>query len=250
LTTWVLFDVGETLLHPAPDFASAFTRVCAEQGVECDPSVVVSAAADLWSTRPGASGTGYSLSAASSRAFWTGQYSALLRRLGVGEARVSPTVDALYEHFSSPSSYELFPDARPCLERCVSAGLRLGIVSNFEAWLMDLLARMEIVNLFEIAVVSGVEGVEKPDPAIFERALERTMSPPEEVGHVGDSLLEDVRVAEDIGMRAVLLDRSDRHAAYHGCRIRSLDEVPGCFLGVVPGAPVSRWSRARPHDPL
>ena len=227
---WVLFDVGETLLHPAPDFPTAFADVCARSGLAVDPEVVVEAAAATWSHRPGASGNGFSFSREASRAFWTGLYSQLLESLGEDRARVSALADALYEHFSSPSSYELFDDARPCLEDCRRAGLRLGIVSNFEAWVLDCLRGLGVLDLFEVTAVSGIEGVEKPDPEIFRRALTRTGADPSEVGYVGDSPADDVAPAAALGMRAVLLDRRSRHADHPGPRISTLRDVPIQFL--------------------
>jgi HAD superfamily hydrolase (TIGR01549 family) len=133
--------------------------------------------------------------------------------------------DDLYSHFSSPSSYELYPDALPCLEECRRAGARLGIVSNFEAWLVDCLAGLGILELLDVVVVSGIEQLEKPDPRIFELALSRTGAKPDSVLFVGDSPTEDVAPARSLGMHAVLLDRRDRFADQPGPRVTGLDHL-------------------------
>lgn len=55
---------------------------------------------------------------------------------------------------------------------------------------------------------SGLEGVEKPDPRIYEIALERAGNiAPEETLHIGDSMRKDYLPAKSIGMHALLLDR-------------------------------------------
>ena len=55
---------------------------------------------------------------------------------------------------------------------------------------------------------SGLEGVEKPSPRIYEIALERAGNlAPEEVLHIGDSMRKDYVPAKSIGMHALLLDR-------------------------------------------
>lgn len=55
---------------------------------------------------------------------------------------------------------------------------------------------------------SGLEGVEKPNPRIYEIALERAGNlSPKEVLHIGDSMRKDYVPAKSIGMHALLLDR-------------------------------------------
>lgn len=55
---------------------------------------------------------------------------------------------------------------------------------------------------------SGLEGVEKPDPRIYEIALERAGNiAPEEALHIGDSMRKDYLPAKSVGMHALLLDR-------------------------------------------
>lgn len=223
---WTFFDVGETLLHPSPDFPRAFAAVCAREGLPVSADLVVEAAAAVWAHRPGALGNGYSFSPEASRAFWTGVYADILRMLGV-EADLA---DALYTHFSSPSSYELFPDALPCLHACRAAGIRLGIVSNFEAWLMAFLRDRELLPLLEVTVVSGVEKLEKPDLAIYELAIARSGAVAGEIVHVGDSPRDDVAPARALGLYAILLDRDGRHPDHVGPRIRSLDELPALLF--------------------
>jgi putative hydrolase of the HAD superfamily len=71
-----------------------------------------------------------------------------------------------------------------------------------------------------------VEGVEKPDPAIFRLALDRMGVEPAEAVYVGDSVQFDVEPATALGMVGVLLDRRHRHPDHHGIRLTSLDELP------------------------
>ena len=46
-------------------------------------------------------------------------------------------------------------------------------MSNFEAWLEDLLALLGVRDRFPVRVISGIEGYEKPDPRMFRVALDR-----------------------------------------------------------------------------
>jgi putative hydrolase of the HAD superfamily len=101
----------------------------------------------------------------------------------------------------------------------------LGVVSNFEEWLERLLESLGVTPFFSIRVISGVEGVEKPDQRIFRLALDRAGTRPSESVYVGDSPTFDVEPARAVGMFAVLLDRRGRHPDHPGPRITSLQEL-------------------------
>ena len=61
---------------------------------------------------------------------------------------------------------------------------------------------------WDFGVFSGIEGIEKPDPRIYELALERAGNiAPEETLHIGDSMRKDYLPAKSVGMRALLVDR-------------------------------------------
>lgn len=61
---------------------------------------------------------------------------------------------------------------------------------------------------WDFGVFSGLEGVEKPDPRIYEIAIERAGNiAPEEALHIGDSLRKDYIPAKSVGMHGLLLDR-------------------------------------------
>ncbi|KAG5619505.1 hypothetical protein H5410_004723 [Solanum commersonii] len=60
---------------------------------------------------------------------------------------------------------------------------------------------------WDFSVFSGLEGVEKPDPRIYEIALKKSGNVAPEVLHIGDSLRKDFLPARSVGMHALLLDR-------------------------------------------
>jgi len=134
--------------------------------------------------------------------------------------------DQLYAEFSDLSNYRLFPDVEETIDRLRTGRLLLGVVSNFEAWLEQLLETLGIATSFDVRVISGVEGMEKPDPAIFNLALDRAGADPRESVYVGDNPEFDTRPAEDLGMLGVLLDRRGRFPEYPGLRITTLDDLP------------------------
>lgn len=223
----VFFDAGETIIHPYPSFAELFAQVCRTRGIEVDPDDVrnvqerlaphlVDLAEDSGVTQP-------SLNADDSRRFWTFLYERFLAALGVEDERLP---HELFATFSASSTYKLFDDVRPALKQLEADGYRLGLISNFEGWLEQILVEQEVGESFDVTVISGVEGVEKPDPEIYRLAVKRAGVDPSRCVHVGDSMGLDVAPAREVGIAAVLLDRVGRYRD-PGCpTISSLEELP------------------------
>jgi FMN phosphatase YigB (HAD superfamily) len=222
----VFFDAGETLVHPTPSFPELFASIVGERGYRVESDAVVAAARvvvhrfneaarhnDLWTTSPDRS-----------RAFWAGVYDAMLAelRLPTGDG----LRDALHHGFTDRSNYGLFDDVRPTLDALRGGGLTLGIVSNFERWLEDLLVELGVHDAFAVRVISGVEGLEKPDPRIYELGLRRAGVDAGEAVFVGDNPEFDVEPPAALGMFAVLLDRRGRHPDHSGARITGLLGLP------------------------
>jgi HAD superfamily hydrolase (TIGR01549 family) len=244
----VLFDAGDTLLAPAPSFQGRFVAVVAAHGLPLEEAAVDAAIAEAvraaewpadW-TDP-----------ATQRSFWVGFYRQVLAALGheegmegsgepqggalgdregsgesqggaqgnwegsgelQGGAQVGlELAEALFAAFSDPAGYRLFDDARPALEALAGRGLKLGVVSNFEPWLEDVLALEGVDHLFAAVAISGKLGVAKPDPEIFLAALTEAGADPAATVHVGDQPGNDVAAARAVGITPVLIDRFARH---------------------------------------
>lgn len=224
----VFFDAGETLLHPAPSFPELFAKTCREFGRDLTERQVELIDAGVGAHRmlEVAAGSGVrkpSLSAEDSHRYWTYLYRAFLTEVGLEDDGLA---ERLYEVFSSSSSYKLYDDVGPVLTELEDAGYRLGLISNFEGWLEKMLVELEIGHRFDTSVISGLEGVEKPDPEIYRIALRKAGVDGSNAVHVGDSLQTDVAPASEAGMAAVLLDRYGRHEGAPGPRIAGLEELP------------------------
>ena len=102
--------------------------------------------------------------------------------------------------------------------RAAARGLRLACVSNWDVSLPQVLEHCGLGAAFDVVVTSAGAGSRKPDPKIFELALERCGCRPGQVLHVGDSAEEDAAGAEAAGIRCLLIDRDG------GAEIGSLAE--------------------------
>jgi putative hydrolase of the HAD superfamily len=223
----VFLDAGETIIHPHPSFAELFSQVCTRHGFQVPPETVaqvqeelaphlVDLAHDTGVTQP-------SLDPEDSRTFWTFLYRRFLAELDILDEDLPAE---LYATFSSSTSYKVFDDVLPALSRLEQDGRRLGLISNFEGWLQNILVEQELHESFEVSVISGLEGVEKPDPTIYRLAVERADVDPARAVHVGDSVAMDVVPALEVGINAVLLDRVGRYPDSGYLSIGSLEELP------------------------
>ena len=137
--------------------------------------------------------------------------------------------ESLYGAFSDLANYALFDDVAPALAALRGSGVTLGIVSNFEEWLERLLERLGVADEFDVRVISGLEGIEKPDPRIYRLALERAGVEPERSAFVGDSPEFDVDPPAALGMFPVLIDRRERHPSFGGVRIGASPSWPASW---------------------
>ena len=117
-------------------------------------------------------------------------------------ADMGPYVDLF---FQITTKVELYPEVLPVLTALAPA--RCGIVSNADhehlsAWPGSLPV--------EFILISEALGAYKPDPRVFEAALERLGLPPHEVLHVGDSDVDDVQGARAAGLRVAWINRDGR----------------------------------------
>jgi putative hydrolase of the HAD superfamily len=125
--------------------------------------------------------------------------------------------------------FTAFADARPALTALRSLGLRLVVVSNWDASLGEVLGRVGLSDQLDGVVTSAAVGVGKPHPAVFQRALELVGMDPADAVHVGDNLREDVDGARAAGIEAVLIIRGEASDRPHRPKVptvRTLRELP------------------------
>jgi putative hydrolase of the HAD superfamily len=102
-----------------------------------------------------------------------------------------------------PTKTNLFPGAREVLEY-LGAKYTLHLISNgFQESTEIKIAGSDIGRYFQNIVISEVIGINKPDRAIFQHALDLAGATKEESIMIGDSIEADVRGALNFGMDAI-----------------------------------------------
>lgn len=101
------------------------------------------------------------------------------------------------------SEYEiLYPDAVQCL-RTLHAHYPIGVVANQPPGTKERLRDFGVLPYIDLVIASAEEGLAKPDPAIFQLALQRADCLPEQAVMVGDRLDNDIAPAKKLGMKTI-----------------------------------------------
>jgi putative hydrolase of the HAD superfamily len=115
--------------------------------------------------------------------------------------------DTLLDALLESLRFFAYPDVPPALRALREAGVRIVVVSNWDASLHERLHETGLAELVDGALASAEIGSAKPERAIFDAALALTGTAPPETWHVGDTLDADVAGARAAGLHAVLIAR-------------------------------------------
>jgi putative hydrolase of the HAD superfamily len=134
--------------------------------------------------------------------------------------------DEVFSAFDGPDRWVLYSDTREVLKALKERGYELGIISNFDSRLFNVLRGLGILELFDTVTLSSLAHAAKPAPKIFHAALEKHATDPDDAVHVGDSVHDDVEGARSAGLRAILINREPERRPEHGLVIETLAELP------------------------
>jgi len=129
--------------------------------------------------------------------------------------------DALYR--TLPALWTPYPDALPVLRALAGLGVRVVVLSNVGYDVRPVLRRTGIADLVAGTVLSFEEGVAKPDPELFRRALAVAGTPADRTLMVGDNWRDDGGAAA-LGIRTLIVPRRLGDAY-------TLDGVPALVAG-------------------
>lgn len=207
----VSFDAAGTLFAVAEPVGETYARLARAHGIPAEAGAVERAFRAAFSAAPPLAFPGASPVARPQheRAWW---YAIVRASLGIdrADAAFDACAAALFAHYARADAWRVFPDVRPALDALRARGVRLLVVSNFDARLGPLLDGLRLAASFDHVEHSTGAGAAKPDPAIFHRALGALGVDPADALHVGDAVVDDVEGARAAGMHAALVDRDGR----------------------------------------
>jgi putative hydrolase of the HAD superfamily len=131
----------------------------------------------------------------------------------IPEKCLSLLADDIFFHYTTSQAWEFLPGAFDAIKDLRQHPIKLGVISNWDHRLYQVLVAMKLLPYFDFILPSSVVGAQKPDRCIFQLALQMADCLPHEAVHFGDSLEKDFFGARGAGMHAYLLDTSDSHHA-------------------------------------
>lgn len=200
----VFFDVDFTLIYPGPTFqGEGYARFAAQYGMSIDRARfphAVRAASSI-------------LDEAQEHVYDGEMFVRYTRRIveemgGTGD-RLNECAREIYREWAANQHFFLYDDVPAVLQQLAARGLKLGLISNSHRCLSSFQQHFELDGLISAAVSSSEHGYMKPHPSIFESALTLAGVSAAESVMVGDSLSHDIEGALRVGMRGVLVHRSE-----------------------------------------
>lgn len=219
----IFFDVGGTLVHP--DLPRLMEPLWAHVQPEAEHLAAAERKAKCAQVSDGddsSHGTLGSHAGPVNKGYWQIYFEALLDAVGSGH-------DLLPQLTARAGNSEYWslvdPMAAPVLED-LRQNFRLAVISNADGRIDGVLRRGGLSQFFETLIDSGLMGFEKPDPRIFQAAMDRMETTPRQSVYVGDVYAIDYCGGTKAGMHVVLLDPNGVYSDWGVARIASLGELP------------------------
>jgi putative hydrolase of the HAD superfamily len=200
----VFFDVDFTLIYPGPTFrGEGYQRFCERYGISVDPSRFADA------VRAASSVLNEEQEHVYDPDIFVRYTGRIIEAMGGSGPSVEPCAREIYDEWAACQHFVLYDDVTPVLRELKARGLKVGLISNSHRSLLSFQEHFELHGLIAGAVSSSEHGYMKPHPSIFEAALTLLEVRAGESVMVGDSFTHDIEGARRVGMRGVLVHRSD-----------------------------------------
>lgn len=140
----------------------------------------------------------------------------------------------LYGIYRGAEAWKPYREAASVLCLLRSSRYKLGLISNFDSRIEEVLVALNLSIWFDAVVFSSRTGVAKPHSGIFDRARAELAVEASETLHVGDSYEKDYRGATAAGMNALLLDRTGHWRERVPAEVERISSLDGVLerLGV------------------
>jgi len=225
----VFFDLDGTLRHSVPSGGDVFTDYAISLGLRVNPEDRIRAV--RWEHLYWASSADLRddmlAHSIDTEKFWIEYSRRRLIALGASPAmavELAPKVSVHMGEVYKPQS--IIPDdVRQMLTELKQAGYLMAVLSNRDKPFQDVLASHSISEFFSFSLSGGEVASYKPNPGLFEHALNRARIAPNEAIYVGDNYFADVVGSRRAGLRPVLFDPDMIFPEADCTTIRSFNEL-------------------------
>jgi REG-2-like HAD superfamily hydrolase len=223
----VFFDFFNTLAYYQPPREQAYIDICREHGIKLEEKALTKSlplADQFWRDENRHSPID-SKTAEEKFSFWIEYVIRAVQGAGADISR-----DIAHEILSTmqQAKYEFraYPDVIDTLKMLKEHKLTLGLISNVGKDLQKTFNDLGLQPYLDYYITSHEVGCDKPQPRIFQAALQKAKVKPNEAIYIGDQYELDIIGAHGVGMKAILIDRKSWFPDITDCpRIQTLDEI-------------------------
>ncbi len=224
--TAIFFDAAGTLIKTARPVGESYAIIAKKYGIDVAPAKLTERfrccfEGSLPLAFPGATGAQL---AALEQGWWKDLVLRVFAPWGPFE-RLDDYFAELFEYFAGAAAWTVYPEVPATLENLTVRGLALNVISNFDSRLHRIFAGLGIADQFNEVFVSSAVGHAKPDPRIFQAALQRHQLNAAQAVHIGDSEINDVGGAQSAGLKAIMVNRSGQHGSVAAPCVSNLTEI-------------------------
>jgi HAD superfamily hydrolase (TIGR01549 family) len=207
----IFFDAGFTLLRASPSIIEICQDVCRQLGLHLHTSQLAKQLpeAEAYLLETVKANRRVWASEQDIRSIWSGYYTALLRPFieEDNDALLERCAQEIINEFGQHTRWELFPDVLPTLQELQGKGFTLGIISDWGIDLAPIIYGLDLPRYFDCLIISAITRYAKPEPGLYESALQRAEAIADYAIHIGDSYIHDVLGARAVGITPILIDR-------------------------------------------
>jgi len=204
----VFFDAGGTLLRTAEPVGRTYARLAHHYGWQPSEEALEAGFRSAWRKR---TTEGMGKDGALGKEGWKKILRASVEAGGLPKGfPFEDYFEEVYAHFARPDAWREFPETEKALAGLRQRGLRIGILSNWDPRLRQVLAGFDWREQLHAVLISEEVGTEKPDPGIFRKAEQTGGWIAQECALIGDDPVSDQGGAEAAGWQCALVQRPER----------------------------------------
>ena len=206
----IFFDLDGTLRHSIPLASDVFSDYALSLGLRVNDEDRIRAA--RWEHFYWASSVDLRddllAHSGDTENFWIEYSRRRLIVLGVSPSMSIDLAPKVSEHMGEMYKPEsIVPkDVRDVLPQLRDAGYIMAVISNRDKPFHEVLVSHGLVEFFHFSLAAGEVGSFKPEPAVFQHALDRAKVTAQESVYIGDNYFADIIGARRAGLWPVLYD--------------------------------------------
>ena len=227
-TKIVLFDAVGTVMFAQPDIAQAYVEIGGRFISGLDPQQVLLRFKNVFSTVFSAENARNAVTEESTLEAWRQVVEGTFPEFDEAGGEL---FQELWDHFADGDSWGVYDDVADCFDRLRGQGFELGIASNFDRRLDQIVINNPVLSQVQHVFHSAQLGWNKPARGFCDGITERLEVSPEQICLVGDRLDNDMQPALAAGWQGIWIDRESTQIEDDGAipsgvsRIMSLSDL-------------------------